>query len=47
MRKSITVENSVMNRMEFPAMTAERVKGMRKIRDITNELIRCQMEEKR
>lgn len=38
-------ENSVMNRMEFPAMTAERVKGMVKIRDITNELIQCQMEE--
>ena len=26
-------------------MTAERVKGMVKIRDITNELIQCQMEE--
>ena len=38
-------ENSVMNCMEFPAMTAERVKGMVKIRDVTNELIRCQMEE--
>ena len=38
-------ENSVMNRMELPAMTAERVKGMVKIRDITNELIQCQMEE--
>ena len=38
-------ENSVMNRMELPAMTAERVKGMVKIRDVTNELIRCQMEE--
>ena len=37
-------ENSVMNRMELPAMTAERVKGMVKIRDITNELIQCQME---
>ena len=33
-----------MNRMELPAMTAERVK-MVKIRDITNELIQCQMEE--
>lgn len=38
-------ENSVMNSMELPAMTAERVKGMVKIRDITNELIQCQMEE--
>ena len=38
-------ENSVMNRMELPAMTAERIKGMVKIRDITNELIQCQMEE--
>ena len=38
-------ENSVMNRMELPAMTTERVKGMVKIRDATNELIRCQMEE--
>ena len=39
-------ENSVMNRMELPAMTAERVKGMVKIRDVTNELIQCQMEER-
>ena len=38
-------ENSVMNRIELPAMTAERVKGMVKIRDVTNELIQCQMEE--
>lgn len=38
-------ENSVMNRMELPAMTAERVKVMVKIRDVTNELIQCQMEE--
>ena len=38
-------ENSVMNRMELPAMTAERVKGMVEIRDVTNELIQCQMEE--
>ena len=28
-------------------MTAERVKGMVKIRDVTNELIQCQMEEGR
>lgn len=38
-------ENSLMNRMELPAITAERVTGMVKIRDVTNELIRCQMEE--
>ena len=38
-------ENSVMNRVELPAMTTERVKGMVKIRDTTNELIQCQMEE--
>ena len=38
-------ENSVMNRMELPAITAERVKGMVNIRDVTNELIQCQMEE--
>ena len=38
-------ENSVMNRMKLSAMTAERVKGMVNIRDVTNELIRCQMEE--
>ena len=38
-------ENSVMNWMDLPAMTAERVKGMVKIRDVTNELIQCQMEE--
>ena len=38
-------ENSVMNRMDLPAMTAERVKGLVKIRDVTNELIQCQMEE--
>ena len=32
-------ENSVMNRMDLPAMTAERVKGLVNIRDVTNELI--------
>ncbi|NSG38457.1 DEAD/DEAH box helicase family protein [Blautia obeum] len=37
--------NSVMNRMDLPAMTAERVKGLVNIRDVTNELIQCQMEE--
>ena len=38
-------ENSVMNRMELPAATTERVKGMVKIRDATNALIQCQMTE--
>ena len=38
-------ENSVMNLMKLPAMTTERVKGMVNIRDVTNELIQCQMEE--
>ena len=38
-------ENSVMNRMELPATTTERVKGMVKIRDATNALIQCQMTE--
>lgn len=39
-------ENSRMNRVELPAKTAERVLGMVKIRDTTQELIRCQMEDK-
>ena len=38
-------ENSVMNWMELPAATTERVKGMVKIRDATNALIQCQMTE--
>ena len=39
-------ENSRMNRVELPAKTAERVLGMVKIRDTTQELIRCQVEDK-
>ena len=39
-------ENSRMNRVELPAKTAERVLGMVKIRDTTQELIRCQMEDR-
>ena len=39
-------ENSRMNRVELPVKTAERVLGMVKIRDTTQELIRCQMEDK-
>ena len=39
-------ENSRMNLVELPAKTAERVLGMVKIRDTTQELIRCQMEDK-
>ena len=38
-------ENSRMNRMELPAMTAERVLGMIALRDVTQKLIQCQMEE--
>ena len=39
-------ENSKMNLMELPAKTTERILGMVKIRDTTQELIRCQMEDK-
>ena len=39
-------EISRMNRVELPAKTAERVLGMVKIRDTTQELIRCQMEDR-
>ncbi len=39
-------ENSRMNLMELPAKTTERIFGMVKIRDTTQELIRCQMEDK-
>lgn len=39
-------ENSRMNLMELPAKTTERILGMVKIRDTTQELIRCQMEDK-
>lgn len=38
-------ENSRMNLMELPAMTTERVLGMITLRDLTQELIQCQMEE--
>ena len=38
-------ENSRMNLMELPAKTTERVLGMVKLRDTTQELIRCQMED--
>lgn len=39
-------ENARMNPVEIPAKTTERVLGMVKLRDITQELIRCQMEDK-
>ena len=39
-------ENARMNPVELPAKTAERVLGMVKLRDTTQELIRCQMEDK-
>ena len=38
-------ENARMNPVELPAKTAERVLGMIKLRDITQELIRCQVED--
>ena len=38
-------ENSRMNLVELPAKTTERVLGMVKLRDTTQELIRCQMED--
>lgn len=38
-------ENSRMNLMELPAMTTERVLGMIALRNLTQELISCQMEE--
>ena len=38
-------ENSRMNLVVFPAKTTERVLGMVKLRDTTQELIRCQMED--
>lgn len=37
-------ENSKMNLMELPAMTTERVLGMIALRNLTQELIGCQME---
>ena len=38
-------ENSVMNKMELPVVTSERVKGMVAIRDATNRLLERQLEE--
>ncbi|GFI45594.1 hypothetical protein IMSAGC019_00906 [Lachnospiraceae bacterium] len=38
-------ENSIMNRMELPAMTTERVLGMIELRNLTQELLQCQMED--
>ena len=38
-------ENSRMNLVELPAKTTERVLGMVKLRDTTQELIKCQMED--
>ena len=38
-------ENSKMNRVELPKMTAERVLGMIEIRDLTRELIDCQLND--
>ena len=38
-------ENSIMNLMELPVMTTERVLGMIELRNLTQELIQCQMED--
>ena len=38
-------ENSIMNRMELPAMTTERVLGMIELRNLTQVLLQCQMED--
>ena len=38
-------ENSRMHRMELPATTAERILGMIELRDITQELLQCQLED--
>ena len=38
-------ENSKMNPGELPALTAERVLGMIELRNVTQELIQCQMED--
>ena len=38
-------ENSVMNKMELPVVTGERVRGMVAIRDATNRLLELQLEE--
>ena len=39
-------ENSRMNRMELPAATTERVLGMIALRDIVQELLQAQLEDK-
>ncbi len=38
-------ENSRMNRMDLPVKTAERVLGMIKLRDLTQELLQCQIQD--
>ena len=38
-------ENSLMNRMDLPAATAERVKGMIELRDTTRTLLKMQLED--
>ena len=38
-------ENSKMNPVELPALTEERVLGMIELRNVTQELIQCQMED--
>ena len=38
-------ENSVMNKMELPVVTGERVRGMVAIRDATNRLLERQLDE--
>ena len=38
-------ENSKMNPVELPALTAERVLGMIELRNVTQKLIQCQMED--
>ena len=38
-------ENSIMNLMELPALTTERVLGMIELRNLTQELLQCQMED--
>ena len=38
-------ENSLMNRMDLPAATAERVKGMIELRDTTRTLLKMQLDD--
>ncbi len=38
-------ENSIMNLMELPALTTERVLGMIELRNLTQLLLQCQMED--